>query len=48
MREILDFSHTDKPIPQDTMNQAQNNAGNKNTNMQETKQDTKTPYSNWD
>lgn len=48
MREILGFSYTNKPVPQDTINQAQNNDnGNKNTNIRETKQDTSTPYANW-
>lgn len=51
MREILDFTYTDKPIPQDIANKNQdaknsNNSG-KNTNMRETKQDTETPYANW-
>ncbi|MDQ5920259.1 MAG: hypothetical protein QG673_315 [Pseudomonadota bacterium] len=46
MREILDFTYTDKPIPQDVESSDSKNSG-KNTNMRETKQDTETPYSNW-
>lgn len=46
MREILDFTYTDKPIPQDVVNKASNNDDN-HTNMRDTKQDTKTPYANW-
>ncbi|MFN8770886.1 MAG: hypothetical protein ACK5WP_08495 [Neisseriaceae bacterium] len=49
MREVLDFSYTDKPIPQDAVNQVQNNnSTDKNTNMREIKQYTETPYSHWD
>ncbi|MCE3267826.1 MAG: hypothetical protein K0R49_78 [Burkholderiales bacterium] len=48
MREILDFSHTDKPVPQDVTESAQSgDTGNKNTNMRNTRDDTSTPYSHW-
>jgi hypothetical protein len=51
MREILDFTYTNKPIPQDVVNKSQNTDDNsttsKNTNMRDTKQDTATPYANW-
>jgi len=42
MREILGFTYTDKPIPQDIANNQSNN-----TNMRDTKNDTVTPYANW-
>ncbi len=42
MREILDFSYTDKPIPQDV------NESIKSTNARDIKQTTETPYANWD
>ncbi len=51
MREILDFTYTSKPVPQDVVNKSQtsddNSTNSKNTNMRDTKQDTATPYANW-
>ncbi|MFN8771126.1 MAG: hypothetical protein ACK5WP_09720 [Neisseriaceae bacterium] len=45
MRKVLDFSFTDKPLPQDAVNQ-NSSATNKNTNMSKTKQDNEMPYAN--
>ena len=46
MREILDFTYTSKPVPQDVVNKSPN-TDNNNTNMRDTKKDTSTPYANW-